>query len=45
VTSAIIVVLLSVCGWLVLKLTIANKDNAELRIRIDSLKRQLLRAR
>jgi hypothetical protein len=44
-TSAVIVVLLSVCGWLALKLTIANKDNAQLRIRIDSLKRQLLRER
>lgn len=44
-TSAVIVVLLSVCAWLALKLTSANKDNAELRIRIDSLKRQLLRAR
>jgi hypothetical protein len=45
VTAAVIVVLLSVCSWLALKLFIANKDNAQLRIRIDSLKRQLLRAR
>jgi hypothetical protein len=45
VTSVVIVVLLSACGWLALKLTSANKDNAQLRIRIDSLKRQLLRAR
>jgi hypothetical protein len=44
-TYAIIMVLLAVCGWLALKLTSANKDNAQLRIRIDSLKRQLLRAR
>lgn len=44
-TSAIIVVLLSVCAWLALQLGAAKKDNVELRNRIASLKRQLLRMR
>lgn len=44
-TSTIIVLLLALCGWLAVKLTVANKANAELQTRIDSLKRQLVRMR
>lgn len=33
------------CGWLAVKLGAANKDNAGLRTRIESLKRQLARLR
>lgn len=37
--------LLSLCAWLAMKLVSANRDNGELRTRIESLKRQLLRMR
>jgi hypothetical protein len=43
VTAALILVLLFVCGLLVLKLIGAHKDNADLRARNRSLKRQLVR--
>jgi sensor domain CHASE-containing protein len=42
---ATIVGLVVLCGWLAVKLGAANKDNADLRTRIDSLKRQLVRLR
>ncbi|HXC60350.1 MAG TPA: hypothetical protein VN645_13635 [Steroidobacteraceae bacterium] len=42
---AVIAALLSLCALLTLKLSSANKDRAELRARVDSLKRQLLRMR
>jgi len=45
VISTAIVALLLLCGWLAIKWIGASKDNAELRARIDSLKRQLLRMR
>ena len=44
-SMTIIGLLLALSGWLMLRLSAANKDNAELRSRVDSLKRQLLRAR
>jgi hypothetical protein len=44
-TSTIIVLLLAQSGWLAVKLTVANKANADLQTRIDSLKRQLVRMR
>jgi hypothetical protein len=42
---AAIVGLVVLCGWLAVKLGAANKDNADLRTRIESLKRQLVRLR
>jgi len=42
---AIVFALLSVCAGLALRLGAVHKDNALLRTRIDSLKRQLLRQR
>jgi hypothetical protein len=44
-TLAIVFALVSVCAGLALRLGAAHKDNALLRTRIDSLKRQLLRQR
>jgi hypothetical protein len=44
-TSTIIVLLLALSGWLAVKLTMANKANSDLQIRVDSLKRQLVRMR
>lgn len=44
-TAAIIGTLLALCAWLATKLGAANRDNTELRTRVDSLKRQLLRLR
>lgn len=44
-TMTIIALLLALCGWLAVKLTMANKANAELQTRVDSLKRQLVRLR
>jgi hypothetical protein len=40
-TYAIITGLLLLCGWMGLRLSTANKENAELRLRIESLKRQM----
>lgn len=42
---AVVVALAVLAGWLGIKLGAANKDNADLRNRIDSLKRQLVRLR
>jgi hypothetical protein len=42
---AIIVALSLVCAWLAMKLFGANKDIAELRARVESMRRQLLRLR
>lgn len=42
---AIVFALALLAGWLAVKLSAANKDIADLRIRIDSLKRQLVRLR
>jgi hypothetical protein len=42
-TSMAIVALLALCGWLIIKLSGANKDIADLRARVESLKRQMLR--
>jgi hypothetical protein len=44
-TMAIIALLLALCGWLAVKLTMANKANADLQTRVESLKRQLVRLR
>jgi hypothetical protein len=44
-TSMAIVALLALCGWLIIKLSGANKDIADLRARVESLKRQMLRMR
>ncbi len=41
----IILALLASCGWLLRKLSVANKDNSDLRARNESLKRQLARVR
>jgi len=45
VILAVIAALLALCALLTLKLSNANKERAELRARVDSLKRQLLRMR
>lgn len=37
-----IVGLLAVCGWLAAKLLTANKDNEDLRKRVEHLKRKIL---
>jgi hypothetical protein len=44
-TTVFIAILCALCGWLGVKLLAANKDNADLRTRNDSLKRQLQRLR
>jgi hypothetical protein len=45
VILAVIFALVLLCGLLILKLSTANKERAELRARVDSLKRQLVRMR
>jgi len=37
--------LVGLCAWLAVKLGAANKDNAALRARIESMRRQLHRMR
>ena len=44
-TTALVVGLLLLSCWLAVMLFTAHKDNAELRVRIESLKRQLVRMR
>ena len=39
--SATISGLLLLCGWMGLRLYTASKENADLRLRIESLKRQM----
>ena len=39
--STAFAVLLLLCGWLGLRLGTVNKENADLRLRIESLKRQM----
>jgi hypothetical protein len=41
----LLVGLLVLSAWLAVKLGTAHKDNADLRVRIESLKRQLVRMR
>jgi hypothetical protein len=42
---AIVTGLALLAGWLAVQLSAAKKENADLRIRNDSLKRQLVRMR
>lgn len=44
-TYLLIIGLSIACLWLAVRLVAVNRDNTELRTRIDSLKRQLLRMR
>lgn len=44
-TSVFILALLALSAWLAVKLDAANKDNAQLRTKVDSLRRQLQRQR
>lgn len=43
--TVVVAALVALCGWLAVKLSAASKDNAELRTRVESMRRQLQRLR
>jgi hypothetical protein len=43
--AAVVVALAALCAWLGVKLSAVSKDNADLRTRVESMRRQLQRLR